>query len=94
MFMDKVSFVNGRCLGNPAAETRFKEVAMTALILTSMRNTHGPDLLRRALATLGTWQDRIRARRDLARLSERELHDFGASWSSIAEEVNKPFWRA
>jgi uncharacterized protein YjiS (DUF1127 family) len=33
-------------------------------------------------------------RRELARLSERELHDIGRSWSDIAHEVDKPFWRA
>ena len=26
--------------------------------------------------------------------SERDLHDIGLSWSSVSEEVNKPFWRA
>ena len=67
---------------------------MTAFILTAMINTHKAGPFRRALATLRTWQERARARRQLAAFSERELHDIGASWSTIAEEVNKPFWRA
>jgi uncharacterized protein YjiS (DUF1127 family) len=33
-------------------------------------------------------------RRELARLSEGELHDIGRSWGDIAHEVDKPFWRA
>lgn len=67
---------------------------MTAFILTAMINSHEAGLFRRALATLRTWQERARARRQLARFSARELHDIGVSWSTIAEEVNKPFWRA
>ena len=43
---------------------------------------------------LALWHSRIRTRRALARMSERELTDIGVSWSQIAEEINKPFWRA
>jgi uncharacterized protein YjiS (DUF1127 family) len=43
---------------------------------------------------LGLWRSRVRSRRALARMSERELADIGVSWSQIAEEVSKPFWRA
>ena len=32
-------------------------------------------------------------RRELAARSERELQDMGTCWSSIADEVSKPFWR-
>lgn len=67
---------------------------MTAFILTAMINTHESGLFRRSLATVRTWQERARARRQLAQWSERELHDIGASWSTVSEEVNKPFWRA
>jgi len=47
-----------------------------------------------ALSLLRTWRERIRYRRELAARSERELQDIGASWSSISDEVGKPFWRA
>ena len=67
---------------------------MTAHILHSVINTHEYSFLRNALETLQTWQRRSRARRELARFNERELHDIGVTWSSIAEEVNKPFWKA
>jgi uncharacterized protein YjiS (DUF1127 family) len=30
----------------------------------------------------------------LAQLSDRDLHDVGLSWSDIALEAKKPFWRA
>jgi uncharacterized protein YjiS (DUF1127 family) len=40
------------------------------------------------------WRARARCRRELAALSERELQDMGTNWSSIADEVSKPFWRA
>jgi uncharacterized protein YjiS (DUF1127 family) len=41
-----------------------------------------------------TWRRRARIRRELAALSARELQDMGTCWSSIANEVSKPFWRA
>jgi uncharacterized protein YjiS (DUF1127 family) len=50
-------------------------------------------LFRRAFATLRTWEERARARRELSHWTERQLRDIGASRSSIAEEVTKPFWR-
>jgi uncharacterized protein YjiS (DUF1127 family) len=41
-----------------------------------------------------TWRNRTRYRRALAQMSERELADIGVSWSQIAEQINRPFWRA
>jgi uncharacterized protein YjiS (DUF1127 family) len=67
---------------------------MTAHILSFVTNTHEYGFLRNAVETLRTWQRRARARKELARFGERELHDIGLSRSSIAEEVNKPFWQA
>jgi uncharacterized protein YjiS (DUF1127 family) len=40
------------------------------------------------------WRARARFRRELAALSERELQDMGTCWSSVVEEIGKPFWRA
>jgi uncharacterized protein YjiS (DUF1127 family) len=51
-------------------------------------------LARNAVATVRIWRARTRARRELAALSARELQDMATCWSSIADEVNKPFWRA
>jgi uncharacterized protein YjiS (DUF1127 family) len=67
---------------------------MTAYILSSVINSHESGFFRNALATLRVWHERSRNRRALAQFSERDLHDIGLSWSSVAEEVNKPFWRA
>jgi uncharacterized protein YjiS (DUF1127 family) len=50
-------------------------------------------LVRNILSTIRIWRARVRARRALAALSERELQDMGTNWSSIADEVSKPFWR-
>jgi uncharacterized protein YjiS (DUF1127 family) len=47
-----------------------------------------------ALATIRTWRERARCRRELAARSEHELQDIGTCWSSISHEVSKPFWRA
>jgi uncharacterized protein YjiS (DUF1127 family) len=76
---------------------RKKRIDMSKSILL-MTNHHRVGLFRGALRqiseVLHTWGDRSRMRRELARLSERELHDIGRSWSDIAHEVDKPFWRA
>ena len=40
------------------------------------------------------WRQRYRDRRELARWTERDLHDIGVSRSDIAHELEKPFWRA
>ena len=40
------------------------------------------------------WRERYQDRRELAKWSDRELHDIGISWSDVAYEADKPFWRA
>lgn len=44
--------------------------------------------------TIHLWRQRYRDRGELARWTERELHDIGVSRSDIAHELEKPFWRA
>jgi uncharacterized protein YjiS (DUF1127 family) len=51
-------------------------------------------LARNVLSTVRIWRARAHARRELAARSERELRDMGTCWSSIADEVSKPFWQA
>jgi uncharacterized protein YjiS (DUF1127 family) len=46
------------------------------------------------LSIVRTWRDRARFRRELAAQSDYELQDMGTCWSSISDQVNKPFWRA
>ena len=50
--------------------------------------------LRQLGETLHVWAERRRQRFELARWNERDLHDVGLSWSDIAREAEKPFWRA
>jgi len=49
-------------------------------------------LVRSILAIVRLWRARARVRRELAARSERELQDMGTCWSSIANEISKPFW--
>ncbi len=44
--------------------------------------------------TLHLWRERYRTRQELARWTDRDLHDVGISRSDIAFETEKPFWRA
>jgi uncharacterized protein YjiS (DUF1127 family) len=50
--------------------------------------------LGRVADTLRLWRRRIREKRALERLDERDLHDFGASYSDVYAELRRPFWRA
>lgn len=95
VFADKVSFVNCHFLAEGGVNKRSKEIQMTAHTLSQMINTHEfGSSFHAFVAVVQTWRQRIRSRRELAQWSERELHDIGESHSTIAEEVNKPFWRA
>jgi uncharacterized protein YjiS (DUF1127 family) len=59
-----------------------------------MTNHHGLGFFSHLSDTLHTWRDRMRQRRELARWTDRDLHDVGLSRSDIAYEAEKPFWRA
>jgi uncharacterized protein YjiS (DUF1127 family) len=60
----------------------------------SMINHHGSGFLADLRETLHVWRERQHQRRQLAELSARDLHDVGLSWSDVAFEAEKPFWRA
>ena len=59
-----------------------------------MINNHGSGVLAQLGETLHIWRERRRQRNELAHWTERDLHDVGLSWSDIANEAEKPFWRA
>jgi len=59
-----------------------------------MINHHGSGFFAQLSETLRTWRQRQIQRRQLAELTARDLHDVGLSWSDIAYEAEKPFWRA
>ena len=60
----------------------------------SMSNHHGSGLWTQISETLHIWHNRQQQRRELAHWTERDLHDVGLSWSDVAYEAEKPFWRA
>jgi uncharacterized protein YjiS (DUF1127 family) len=60
----------------------------------SMTNNHGLGLFAQLSETLHLWSERRRQRFELARWSDRDLHDVGLAWSDVAREAEKPFWRA
>lgn len=60
----------------------------------SMTNNHSLGFLAQLGDILQVWRDRRRQRRELAQWTDRDLHDVGLSWSDIANEAEKPFWRA
>ena len=67
---------------------------MSSFTHESMINHHGSGFFAQLAETLHVWRERQRSRRQLAELSARDLHDVGLSWSDIAYEAEKPFWRA
>jgi uncharacterized protein YjiS (DUF1127 family) len=67
---------------------------MSTFTHESMINHHGSGFLAQLSETFLTWRQRQIQRRQLAELTARDLHDVGLSWSDIAYEAEKPFWRA
>jgi len=67
---------------------------MSTLNHELMTNHHVEGVLGQLSETLHTWRQRYQARQELSHWSERDLHDVGLSWSDIAHEAEKPFWRA
>jgi uncharacterized protein YjiS (DUF1127 family) len=90
----KVSFVEAAGKADIQANRLLQEPQMSTLTHESMINHHEPRLLSRVAETFHTWRLRYQSRKELASWSERELHDVGLSWSDIAYETDKPFWRA
>ena len=66
---------------------------MSTLTHEPMTNHH-PGVLTQLNDTVHVWLQRYRTRHELAQWTERDLHDVGLSWSDIAQEAEKPFWRA
>lgn len=67
---------------------------MSTLTHNSMTNHHAPGLIQQVSETLHVWHERYRNRRELTNWTARDLQDVGLSWSDIAYEADKPFWRA
>lgn len=67
---------------------------MSTLTQNSMTNHHATGLIQQVSETLHVWHERYRTRRELTNWTARDLHDVGLSWSDIASEADKPFWRA
>jgi uncharacterized protein YjiS (DUF1127 family) len=90
----KVSFVEGSDCADIGDNRLLQEPKMSTCTHESMINHHGTGFLTQVAETLHVWRERYQSRRELAQWSERELHDVGISWSDIAYEAEKPFWRA
>ena len=60
----------------------------------TMTNHHEAGVLAAIGETLHLWRDRFNQRNELMHWNERGLHDVGLSWGDVANEADKPFWRA
>ena len=67
---------------------------MSIFVYQLMTSPHARSLLSQLGETIRLWRERSRSRRELAQWTDRDLHDVGLSWSDIADEAEKPFWRA
>ena len=67
---------------------------MSTFTHESMTNNHVAGILAQLSETLHIWRQRYESRRELTQWTDRDLHDVGLSWSDIAHEAEKPFWRA
>lgn len=67
---------------------------MSDLVLSANSFRQATGVWSRLRATLSVWRRRARERRELARVSARDLKDFGLTPGAARFEANKPFWRA
>ena len=67
---------------------------MAYITLHQVTNYQPSSIVRGLVAQLRLWRRRARERSQLARLSERDLHDIGMSRGTVYAELQKPFWRA
>lgn len=67
---------------------------MSTCVTHEMTNHHAPGLFDRLGDQVHVWLDRYQGRHELARWSERDLHDLGLSRGDVSAEIDKPFWRA
>ena len=61
--------------------------------LSSSPSTKEPKSTISLFATLTTWMQRSRQRKQLAQLDQHLLDDIGLSAEQAAREIAKPFWR-
>jgi uncharacterized protein YjiS (DUF1127 family) len=67
---------------------------MSTFTHESMINHHGQGVLAQLTETLHVWRQRYEERRELAKWSDRDLHDIGVSSGDAIFEASKPFWQA
>jgi uncharacterized protein YjiS (DUF1127 family) len=93
---DKLSFVKLYCSGDITDIGLIQEAKMSVCNSEVMTNDH-PSIahpVSYVADVLRKWRYRYQYRIELARMSDQDFHDIGASWSDYEHEVNKPFWRA
>jgi uncharacterized protein YjiS (DUF1127 family) len=79
-----------------------KRIAMSTAIVkhatvVAARRERGAALtgrLTEALAQVALWRDRLRGRRQLARMDQRGLSDIGITRADVFQETRKWFWEA
>jgi uncharacterized protein YjiS (DUF1127 family) len=63
------------------------------ILTNSHTSPHLPGVLPWLLDTFQQWRERTHGRRELAKVSERDLHDMGMTRLDAYQELAKPFWR-
>ena len=66
---------------------------MTVYTHQMMINHHDYSFFNRVSQQIKVWRQRAQQRRELAHWTERDMHDIGVSWATLANEAGKPFWR-
>ena len=67
---------------------------MSDLTYSEVNVPRAPGLLAWSGELLATWKARSVDRRNLSRLSTRDIHDLGLSPIQVDYEAGKPFWIA
>jgi uncharacterized protein YjiS (DUF1127 family) len=71
----------------------FGALPIVAAVLLDEAPEDSRSYIRRIIFLIGTWRLRMRARRELALMSERSLRELGLTRYDALQEIRKPFWR-
>jgi len=71
----------------------FGALPIVAAVLLDEAPEDSRSYIRRIISLIGTWRLRMRARRELALMSERSLRELGLTRYDALQEIRKSFWR-
>lgn len=85
-------FTTTAALVSPVHETIARKPLYGSIAQLRVRSSIG-SLIRKSMALLDLWRERIAQRKRLGLLNDHMLKDVGLDRKDVADELSKPFWR-